>query len=99
VQMPSVTLSANAKDADPTLIDVSWGSPGAMNFTVYVVTRGGTRNVWTTTRGNGSSTFHGKRGQTYWFWANATSDLGWSDAGGSDVVEVPQRTNSAAVSS
>jgi hypothetical protein len=60
-----------------------------MSFTVYIVDGSGSRRVWTTTSGNASATFTGKPGQSYWFWANATSDLGWSDAGGSDVVRVP----------
>ena len=88
LQLPSVTMSATPETDDPTAIDVWWASPGTMSFTVYVITQDGRRTAWRTTRGNGSATFHGKRGQTYWFWANATSDLGWSDAAGSDVVRV-----------
>lgn len=95
VQMPSVTMTAISEDDNPELIDVSWGSPGTMSFTVYVIDRDGRRDVWTATRGNGSATFHGKRGQTYWFWAGATSDLGWSDAGGSEVVRVPRLSHGA----
>ncbi len=98
VQVPSITMSATAELDDPTLIDVWWASPGTMSFTVYVITQDGRRVVWTTAHGNGSATFHGKRGQTYWFWANATSDLGWSDAAGSDVVRVARPGRGAAAS-
>jgi hypothetical protein len=87
--MPSVTLAASYELANPTSVDVAWTSPGSMSFTVYVVTQDGTRRVWTTSSGNGSATFHGKPGQHYWFWANASSSLGWSDAAGSAVVTVP----------
>ena len=90
IQLPSVTIGATSRDDDPTLIDVSWRTPGNANFTVYVINQEGGRDVWTTKRGNGSATFHGRRGQTYWFWASATSDLGWTDAGGSEVVRVPR---------
>jgi murein DD-endopeptidase MepM/ murein hydrolase activator NlpD len=89
IQMPSVTLAASTEVDNPTTIDVSWASPGNMSFTVYVVTQDATRRALATTRGNASTVFHGKAGQRYWFWANATSDLGWTDAAGSPVVQVP----------
>ena len=89
-QMPSVTISATQQSDSLGNIDVAWASPGSMRFTVYVVNQSGARNLWTTTNGNGSATFHGKPGQRYWFWANATSSLGWTDAGGSEVVQVPR---------
>lgn len=89
IQMPSVTLGASVELDNPTAIDVSWSSPGNMSFTVYVVTQDATRRVLSTTQGNASLAFHGKVGQRYWFWANATSDLGWTDAAGSPVVQVP----------
>jgi len=88
IQLPSVTLSAASQLDNPTAIDVSWSSPGSVSFVVYVVTEDGARRTWTNTHGNGSATFHGKPGQRYWFWASATSDLGWTDAGGSAVVQV-----------
>ncbi|OLB82881.1 MAG: M23 family metallopeptidase [Chloroflexi bacterium] len=88
IQMPSVTLGATSELDNPNAIDVSWASPGNMAFTVYVVTQDSVRRVLTTTQGNGSLTFHGKPGQRYWFWANATSNLGWTDAAGSQVVHV-----------
>jgi murein DD-endopeptidase MepM/ murein hydrolase activator NlpD len=89
VQLPSITVTAGSEAADPTKIDVAWRSPGTNSFTVYVVGQDGRRDVWTTTPGNASAVFQGRPGHTYWFWVNATSDLGWEDAGGSDVVQVP----------
>jgi murein DD-endopeptidase MepM/ murein hydrolase activator NlpD len=89
IQMPSVTVGAAPQLDNPANINVSWASPGSMHFTVYAVNQNGVRTLWTTTTGNGSATFHGKPGQRYWFWASATSDLGWNDAAGSDVVRVP----------
>ena len=93
IQMPSVTVTATSRLDNPTIIDVSWSSPGSMRFTVYLVNPNGSRSAWTTTSGNGSATFVGKPGLSYWFWANATSSLGWSDAGGSPVVQVPHRVH------
>ena len=92
VQLPNVTMTALPKVENPTLIDVSWSSPGTMSFTVYVVTQDGRRTAWTSSRGSGSATFQGLHGQTYWFWASARSDLGWIGASGSDVVGVPRRS-------
>jgi murein DD-endopeptidase MepM/ murein hydrolase activator NlpD len=89
IPLPSVTLSASSEVDSPATIDVSWSSPGNVAFTVYYVTQSGLRQAWTSSRGNGSATFHGKAGQRYWFWASATSDLGWSDAAGSPVIQVP----------
>ncbi|HSS61589.1 MAG TPA: M23 family metallopeptidase [Candidatus Limnocylindrales bacterium] len=89
IEMPSVTLGATSRLESPSTIDVTWQSPGSMSFAVFVVTQDGTRRAWTSTQGNGSATFTGKPGQAYWFWATATSDLGWTDAGGSAVVRVP----------
>jgi murein DD-endopeptidase MepM/ murein hydrolase activator NlpD len=89
VQLPSITLTATSEAANPAEIDVAWGSPGTNSFTVYVVDEFGKRDVWLTSRNNSRATFHGKIGHQYWFWVNATSDLGWSDAAGSEVVRVP----------
>jgi murein DD-endopeptidase MepM/ murein hydrolase activator NlpD len=88
IQLPSVTVSATPQIDNPANILVEWRSPGSASFTVYVVNQLGRRDVWTTTSGNASATFHGKPGHQYWFWVSATSDLGWSDAGGSEVVKV-----------
>ncbi|HEV2141086.1 MAG TPA: peptidoglycan DD-metalloendopeptidase family protein [Candidatus Dormibacteraeota bacterium] len=96
IQMPSVTLAANLQPDDPTAINVSWSSPGDMRFAIYVVTQDGVRRTWTSMQGNGAATFHGKPGQSYWFWANATSNLGWTDAGGSAVVRLPHQSHGEA---
>jgi hypothetical protein len=98
IQMPSVTVGAAPQLDSPSNIDVSWASPGSMHFTVYAVNQNGVRTLWTTTNGNGSATFHGKPGQRYWFWASATSGLGWNDAAGSDVVQVPRLNHGEATS-
>ena len=90
IQLPSVTVSATPHVDDPSAIDVWWGSPGTMSFTVYVVGQNGRRTTWITSSGNGSATFHGQHGQNYWFWVSARSDLGWSDGAGSDVLGVPR---------
>jgi murein DD-endopeptidase MepM/ murein hydrolase activator NlpD len=90
IQLPSVTATASADVDHPGNIVVSWASPGSASFTVYVVNEQGRRTPWTSSRGNGSATFHARPGYTYWFWVNATSTLGWTDAGGTDVVFVPR---------
>ena len=59
------------------------------SFTVYAVDQFGSRFAWTTSSGNGSATFRGRPGHAYWFWASATSDLGWTGGAGSAVVDVP----------
>jgi murein DD-endopeptidase MepM/ murein hydrolase activator NlpD len=89
VQLPSISVTASSEDADPTKIDVHWLSPGTNSFTLYVVSQDGRRDLWTTANGNGSAVYDGRPGHTYWFWVNATSDLGWQDAAGSNVVQVP----------
>jgi murein DD-endopeptidase MepM/ murein hydrolase activator NlpD len=88
VQLPSISVNAGSEAADPTRVDVAWSSPGTNSFTVYVVGPDGHPDLWTSTNGNGSAVFHGRPGHTYWFWVNATSNLGWQDAAGSDVVQV-----------
>jgi murein DD-endopeptidase MepM/ murein hydrolase activator NlpD len=95
VQLPSVSVAAATQADDPDNIDVSWSSPGDMSFAIYVVTRGGTEHAWIAHRGNGSATFAGKPGETYWFWATATSDLGWFDGGGSAVIILPHTSHGA----
>ncbi len=89
IEMPNVTVTAAVELDNPLAIDVAWSSPGSVTIRVYIVTQDGTRHGWTNTRGNGSATFYGKPGQAYWIWATATSDLGWTNGGGSPVVRVP----------
>lgn len=95
IQLPSVSVSAATEVDNPYAIDVSWSSPGAMSFTIYYVTQHGTERQWVTPRGNGTAVFQGKPGQTYWFWASATSGLGWTDASGSPVVTLPHPSRGA----
>src|SRR5207302_638336 len=40
--------------------------------------------------------FAGKPGEADWFWATVTTNLGWWDGGGSDVVRVPHLNHGAA---
>lgn len=95
VQLPNVALTASAEPDDPGVIHVSWSTPVSASVTVYVVWQNGERKMWTTTYGNSSGTFWGRAGQSYWFWASATSDLGWTGAGGSPVVAVPHLNHGA----
>lgn len=89
VTMPTVNLSATPLGSDPATINVRWSSPATARFTVYWVSDTGVRNSWHSSQGAGSATFHGTPGHSYWFWAAATSWLGWTGGGGSDVVQVP----------
>ncbi len=90
VPLPSVTVTAVAHPDDPDVFDVSWSSPGtAPRFNVFYVTQDGSRRLWGSPVGNGSATFAGRPGQSYWFWAEVTTDLGWTSAGGSPVVATP----------
>ena len=74
---------------DPAAIDVSWSSPGGGNvFTVYTVGPDGRFKTWFGRTAAGSAVFHGIRGKSYWFWASVTTDLGWKDANGSQVVRL-----------
>jgi murein DD-endopeptidase MepM/ murein hydrolase activator NlpD len=90
ITMPLVTVSANARIDNPRAIDVTWASPGAgARLNVYVVARNGTMRYWTGSAGMGHATYYGGRGQAYWFWASAMTSLGWTDAAGSAVVDIP----------
>ena len=93
IAMPKVTISAAPDKTNDQAIDVSWSSPGGGTvFTVSYVTPNGAMQSWTGSRGAGSATFTGRRGQTYWFWATVKTSLGWSDGGGSDTVTIPRGT-------
>jgi murein DD-endopeptidase MepM/ murein hydrolase activator NlpD len=91
IAMPRVTVSAEAQTDDLSAIDVHWSSPGegGTKFTVYVVGQDGSRTRWLESWGDGRGVFHGRAGQKYWFWATVATGLGWSDGGGSPVVQVP----------
>lgn len=91
ITMPNVTVNAAARADDPTAIDVSWSSPGDGNrYKVYIVSTSGSMTLWNGNAGPGSAVFHGKNGQSYWFWVSVMTGLGWSDAGGSPLVTVPR---------
>jgi murein DD-endopeptidase MepM/ murein hydrolase activator NlpD len=90
IAMPKVAVTAISNPRDPTAIKVSWSSPGGGNvFAVYVVGPDGTMQTWKRATGAGSAVFHGRPGNSYWFWASVTTDLGWQDANGSSVVGLP----------
>lgn len=94
VTMPHVTVNAAAEVDNPTVIDVSWSSPGAGAYlSVYAVTQDGQMRYWTGSAGSGHATFHGGHGQAYWFWATAKISLGWTDAAGSLVVQTPAHSH------
>jgi hypothetical protein len=87
VPMPKVAITAVPSQVDPKAIDVSWSSPGGgATFIVYAVGPDGTFKNWTGNVGAGKAVFHGLPGRSYWFWASVTTDLGWKDANGSQVV-------------
>ena len=89
IPMPNVTVNAAPSRRDPVAIDVSWSSPGGGNvFTVYAVGPDGRFKTWLGRTPAGSAVFHGIRGKSYWFWASVTTDLGWKDANGSQVVRL-----------
>ena len=90
IAMPSVAVNAALRGDDPTAVDVAWSSPGDGNrFKVYVVSSTGAMTLWNGNTGAGSAVFHGVKGQSYWFWASVTTNLGWTDASGSPLVTVP----------
>jgi hypothetical protein len=45
---------------------------------------------WLSGAGPGTAVFNGRADQSYWFWASVTTDLGWTDAGGSTSVQTPR---------
>jgi len=91
IAMPHVTVAAEPNADDPSAIDVHWSSPGegGTRFTVYVVKADGSMTRWQQSPGDNWGIFHGRPGQKYWFWASVSTALGWSDGGGSPVVEIP----------
>jgi murein DD-endopeptidase MepM/ murein hydrolase activator NlpD len=87
VPMPKVAITAVASKRDPKAIDVSWSSPGGGDtFVVYAIGPDGAFKSWTGKVSAGKAVFNGQPGQYYWFWASVTTDLGWKDANGSQVV-------------
>ena len=93
VPMPKVAINAIPSAQDPAAIDVSWSSPGGGNtFAVYVVGLDGAFKRWIARAPSGKAVFNGQPGQSYWFWASVTTDLGWKDANGSQVVTLEGST-------
>ena len=91
VPLPKVSVSAGLDANDPNSINVSWSSPGDSNsYKVYIGSSNGDMTLWNGNTGPGSAVFHGKDGQTYWFWVSVRTGLGWTDAGGSELVMVPR---------
>jgi murein DD-endopeptidase MepM/ murein hydrolase activator NlpD len=91
VPLPKVTVNADPSPDDPTAINFSWGSPGDGNlYKVYAGSGNGWMMLLNGSVGAGSSVFHGKAGQSYWFWVSVTTNLGWTDAGGSALVKLPR---------
>ena len=88
VAMPSVNLTATLDQSDPSSIHVRWSGAASAKFTVYWISDSGVRHSWHSSQGGSSATFAGTAGHTYWFWASATSPLGWTGGGGSDLIEV-----------
>jgi murein DD-endopeptidase MepM/ murein hydrolase activator NlpD len=89
IPMPKVTVGAIPDLGDSTAIDVSWSSPGSgATFALSVIGPGGGRSYWTGSTGPGSAVFHGRPGESYWFWASVQTDLGWTDAGSSPVIRL-----------
>jgi hypothetical protein len=90
IPLPKVTISAVPDLADPTAITVSWSSPGDGNvYRVQAVQQNGGMREWLRPAGSGSAVYHGKPGQAVWFWVSVTTNLGWTDAGGSELVQLP----------
>ena len=90
ITLPQVAVAASAPLDDPSTITVSWSSPGGgAVFNVYEATATGELTLWRARVPAGSAVFSGKPQQGYWFWASVTTSLGWTDGGGSPVVDVP----------
>jgi murein DD-endopeptidase MepM/ murein hydrolase activator NlpD len=92
VPLPKVSVTAVVDANDPSAIDVSWSSPGGGNsFYGQVAGEDGTLKEWFGGSGAGSAAFHGRAGETYWFWVSVTTNLGWTDAGGTEAIRIPNK--------
>ncbi|HET7465803.1 MAG TPA: M23 family metallopeptidase [Candidatus Dormibacteraeota bacterium] len=90
VPLPQVGVAVSRDPHDPTVIAVSWHSPGAGTvYQVQAVSQDGVMSDWFTTSIAGTASFAGEPGQTYWFWVTATTNLGWSDANSSPSITLP----------
>src|SRR5229473_1070378 len=98
VPLPAVSVTATQDPTDLNSIDVSWSSPGGgARFQVYAVLQDGRMKPWLAGVGPGSAVFNGRADQSYWFWVSVTTDLGWTDAGGSTPVQTPRPNHGQAV--
>src|SRR5450759_1140424 len=90
VPLPSVSANAELDPNNANSIDVSWSSTGGGNrFRVDTVQQDGQMKSWLVGVGAGTAVFQGRPGQSYWFWVSVTTNLGWTDSGGSPLVSVP----------
>jgi len=91
VPLPNLSVKAVRDPSNPTVIDVSWSSPGAGNaYTIYVVGADGVLKPIRKNVGAGSLVYQGKPDLTYWFWGSVKTNLGWTDGGGSSAIRVPR---------
>ena len=98
VPMPRVTVTAVPDLADPSLIHVTWSSPGVGDhFDVYYVGQDGTMRTWATGQAAGTGEFYGRPSQSYWFWVSVTTNLGWTDANASPTVTLTAANHGSTV--
>jgi murein DD-endopeptidase MepM/ murein hydrolase activator NlpD len=90
VPLPQVGVAVGRDPHDPTVISVSWHSPGAGNvYQVQYVTQDGAMGDLITSNVAGTAWFTGEPGQTYWFWVTVRTILGWTDANSSPSITLP----------
>lgn len=90
VPLPQVGVAVGRDPHDPTVIAVSWHSPGGGDvYQVQVVSQDGVMSDFTSSNIAGTAWFTGEPGHTYWFWVTATTNLGWSDANSSPSITLP----------
>ena len=90
VPMPQVGVAVGRDPSDPTVISVSWHSPGAGTlYQVDVVSQDGVMTDWYTSNVAGTAWFVGEPGHTYWFWVSVRTNLGWTDANSSPSITLP----------
>ena len=88
--LPQVGVAVGRDPQDPTVIAVSWHSPGAGNvYQVQYVTQDGAIGNLITSNIAGTAWFTGEPGQTYWFGVTVRTNLGWVDANSSPSITIP----------
>ena len=88
IAMPSVSVAASQDAKDPTLVHVSWSSPGEGNSFDVSVRQGDELTPLLNNQPAGSLDFRGKPGRVYFFWVSVTTDFGWTDGAASDVIRI-----------